>query len=166
MKLPTLYSRTTKGAVQEWTIEVGDGLPMYRTIHGQQNGKLITSEWFTCEATNVGRANERTNVEQAIFVAESIWKKKQEKKYSENLDNIDCREFQEPMLAKNWDDRKDKISFPLFCQPKLDGMRAIITKDGAKSRNGKEWLTIPHILEALKPVFDAHPELVLDGELQ
>lgn len=165
MKLPTLYSRTTKGAIQEWTIEVGDGLPFYRTIHGQKDGKLITSEWFTCEATNVGRANERSGHEQAIFIAESLWKKKKEKKYFENLDEIDNKEFQEPMLAKNWDDRKDTVVYPVYCQPKLDGMRAIITRDGARSRNNKEWLTIPHILEQLKPLFEANPDLILDGEL-
>ena len=43
--------------------------------------------------------------------------------------------------------------------------RCLITKNGAKSRNGKEWVTIPHILEALKPVFDQYPYLILDGEL-
>ena len=40
-----------------------------------------------------------------------------------------------------------------FSQPKLDGMRAVITKDGAKSRNRKPWVTIPHILKSLKHVF-------------
>jgi DNA ligase-1 len=43
--------------------------------------------------------------------------------------------------------------------------RAVITRNGAKSRNGKPWATIPHILEALEPVFEKYPDLILDGEL-
>jgi hypothetical protein len=30
-----------------------------------------------------------------------------------------------PMLANDFNKRKDKISFPLFVQPKLDGYRMI-----------------------------------------
>ena len=165
MKLPTLYSRTSKGAVQEWTVEVDDNLPVYRTHHGQLNGKIQTSNWFTCEATNTGRANERNGHEQAIFEATALWKKKKEAGAFEDISEIDTVLFIEPMLAKNWDDRKSLVRFPVFSQPKLDGLRAVITKDGAKSRNGKEWKTIPHILKALEPVFDVYPDLVLDGEL-
>ena len=57
MQLPTLYSRTNTGAIQTWTVEVqGDS---YRTIHGQLDGKLQTTEWTVCNTTNEGRANER-----------------------------------------------------------------------------------------------------------
>jgi DNA ligase-1 len=44
-------------------------------------------------------------------------------------------------------------------------MRAVITNKGATTRNGKPWLTIPHILAALQPLFDENPTLILDGEL-
>lgn len=56
MILPTLYSRTNTGAVQTWTVEVSND--SYRTIHGQLNGKLQTTEWTQCYTTNEGRANE------------------------------------------------------------------------------------------------------------
>lgn len=163
MKLPTLYSRTSTGAVQTWTIEVEDD--SFRTIHGQLDGKLQTTEWTVCEATNIGRANERTPQEQADFEARALWQKKLDSGYKTDINDIDTRTFIEPMLAKKWEDRKDKVEFPVYSQPKLDGMRAIITKDGAKSRNGKDWVAIPHILKVLKPLFDAYPGLVLDGEL-
>ena len=52
-----------------------------------------------------------------------------------------------------------------FLQPKLDGIRCIISKDGAFSRNGKEFHNCKHILNELKPLFRYAPELVLDGEL-
>jgi DNA ligase-1 len=163
MQLPTLYSRTATGAIQTWTVEIeGDS---YRTIHGQLDGKLQTTEWTVCLTTNENRANQRTPEEQALFEAQASWTKKKDTGYHVDISKIDTSEYVEPMLAKKWEDRKDKVKFPVYSQPKYDGLRCVITKDGAKSRNGKPWLTIPHILEALEPIFKQYPELILDGEL-
>ena len=63
-----------------------------------------------------------------------------------------------PLGKKEWDKNS-------FVQPKLDGVRCYITKDGAFSRNHKPWMNIGHILAELKPLFDAYPNVVLDGEL-
>ena len=52
-----------------------------------------------------------------------------------------------------------------FIQPKLDGVRCYITKDGAFSRTHKEWKNVGHILNDLKGFFKAYPDVVLDGEL-
>ena len=52
-----------------------------------------------------------------------------------------------------------------FIQPKLDGVRCYITKDGAFSRNHKEFKTVDHIKDAFKPLFKKLPNLVVDGEL-
>ena len=52
-----------------------------------------------------------------------------------------------------------------FIQPKLDGIRCYITKDGAFSRNHKEFKTVEHIKKALKPLLKLFPHLILDGEL-
>jgi DNA ligase-1 len=163
MKLPTLYSRTSTGSIQEWTIEIEDG--RCRTHHGKVGGKIVTTLWTTCEATNVGRANERDLNAQAQFEAEALWKKKSESGCHADISCIDIIYYVEPMLAKKWEDRKNRVSYPLYSQPKLDGMRAIITANGAWTRNGKEWKTIPHIIEEFAPLFAAHPDLVLDGEL-
>ena len=163
MKLPTLYSRTSTGSGQEWTIEVENGA--YRTHHGKVGGKIVTTEWTSTEATNVGRANERDVEAQALFEAQALWKKKTESGCFESVADIDRSLFIEPMLAKKWEDRKSRVSYPLYSQPKLDGMRAVITAHGATTRNGKAWVTIPHILQELAPLFAAHPDLVLDGEL-
>lgn len=165
MKFETLYSRTSKGAVQIWTIEVDDENPQYRTHHGQQGGKIQVSEWFTCEAVNVGKSNERTAMEQTLATAKSIFDKKMKGKYFINLEQIDKVEFITPMLAHNWKDFAKKVEYPVVCQPKFDGMRAVISKAGAFTRNGKPWLTIPHIVNALAPVFEKYPDIVFDGEL-
>jgi len=82
-----------------------------------------------------------------------------------------------PVSAKPID-----YSKPTFIQPKLDGVRCIIQSEhneyynekgehiialGVKaySRTGKEWKNINHILEQLKPFFQKHPHVILDGEL-
>jgi len=164
MRLDTLYSRATTGALREWTVEYEEG--QFRTHSGQIGGKVTISKWYSVTAMNVGRANERNLFEQAKFQAEAKWKKKVDAGYTPDLKAVDVSTlFIKAMLAKKWEDRKDKIEYPVYTQPKLDGMRAIITKDGAKSRNGKPWVTIPHILKSLEPVFKAYPNLVLDGEL-
>ncbi len=50
-------------------------------------------------------------------------------------------------------------------QPKLDGVRCYITKDGAFSRNHKEFKTLDHIKKEFEPLFKTHPDIVVDGEL-
>lgn len=163
MFLPTLYARTNTGAIQTWVVEIQND--QYRTIHGQLNGQLQTTNWTQCYFTNMGKSNERNPSEQALFEAKAMWKKKKDSGYHEDVADIDKEMFVEPMLAKKWEDRKDKIKFPLYCQPKLDGLRAVISKKGAFTRNGKQWVAIPHILKALEPIFDRYPDLILDGEL-
>lgn len=121
MKLPTLYKRTKTGAISEWTIEAKEGAT--RTTHGHVGGKLVTSKWYLAEVTNEGRSNQRDPQEQAIFEAEALWKKREEKNYFTDINEIDKLVFREPMRANKWADavKKKKVSFPVFVQPKLDG---------------------------------------------
>ena len=70
-----------------------------------------------------------------------------------------------PMLAYKVDKKPVNWSEKVFMQPKLDGVRCVISKAGAFSRTGKPWLNIDHILSSLVPVFHKHPDLILDGEL-
>jgi ATP-dependent DNA ligase len=84
-----------------------------------------------------------------------------------------------PMLAYPVSDKPIDYTQPVFMQPKLDGVRCLIQyeipfgsghmpnsgKVVAYSRTGKEWKNIDHILQGLKPFFDANPGVILDGEL-
>ena len=80
-----------------------------------------------------------------------------------------------PMLAQGVGDysRIKDGDWPLYVQPKLDGVRCLIQRDGddmgfairAYSRTGKEWKNIDHILSILAPFFMKHPNIILDGEL-
>lgn len=163
MKLPTLFARTHTGAVQSWIIEVESD--SYRTEYGQVNGKIQQTAWTKCFITNEGRANQRNPEEQALFEAQALWKKKKESGYYESVKDIDKSAFFEPMLAKKYDDYRDEIIFPVFSQPKLDGLRCIVTKEGMFSRNGKRYVSCPHIRQQLNNFFEQNPDAVLDGEL-
>lgn len=157
----TIYKRTSTGATQQWHQEISGS--QYRTVCGQVGGKLVVSEWTQCEGTNIGRANERTPEEQAIFEVEANYKKKLDKEYHESIDTIDTPKNFLPMLAKEY----SPVDFTqqIFAQPKLDGMRCIATAYGLFSRNGKPIVGVPHISEALKEFFTRNHDAVLDGEL-
>jgi DNA ligase-1 len=133
-------------------------------------GKLIVSEWTICEGTNVGRANERTPHKQAIFEVNANYKKKLDKDYHMTVDTIDeGSHIVQCMLANKYTDAVLRKNPPIlstcYSQPKLDGLRCLTDKNGMWSRNGKPWLSCPHIFESLKPFFEEFPDFILDGEL-
>ena len=70
-----------------------------------------------------------------------------------------------PMLAYKVGKKEVDWTEKVFIQPKLDGVRCVISKDGAYSRTGKEWLNIHHITANLEPFFETYPDVILDGEL-
>ena len=162
--LPIIYKRTQTGAIQQWEIVTGGNT--FWTVEGQVGGKLTTSMPTLVEGKNIGRSNETSDEEQAFKEAESRWKKKLEKGYFEDINSIDNKKkFFEPMLAHKYVDFKDSIDFPVLVSPKIDGCRMVATKDGLFTRNGKEYVSCPHIHEALKPVFKQFPNWVIDGEI-
>jgi len=70
-----------------------------------------------------------------------------------------------PMLAYKVDKKPIDWTNKVFVQPKLDGVRCIFTKDGAYSRNNKEFKNLAHIKYDLEDFFKKYPNTVLDGEL-
>lgn len=167
--LPTLYSRTSTGATQRWTMYIDKDA--YWTVYGQVGGAEVTTKPYKTLTTNEGRANERDSYQQALFEAQQIWQRKTEAGYFIDIKDIDNEYWTEPMLAKNYKDRKKKVfeifakGGMVFVQPKFDGARCVISQNGAFSRNGKPWMTVLHILEDLKPVFEQYPGIIFDGEL-
>lgn len=159
-----IYKRTATGAVQVWKQELGeDG--SYRTIHGHQGGQLVVSEWTYCIPTNAGKKNERGPEAQAIFEVNANYKKKLERDYHLSPDAIDTTKIFEVMLANDYAKQKNKLRFPVFVQPKLDGMRCIAKADGLWSRNGKPIISTPHVWEDFQTLLAQFPGLILDGEL-
>lgn len=164
MIFPTIYKRTTKGKVQQWTIELNKN--KFRTISGQVDGKKVTSEYTICYSKNIGKANETSDNEQALLEVQALIKKKLESGYSESIDMIDSisENINAVMLAKNYEDNKDKIIFPAYIQPKLDGMRNKTSIKGMYSRNGKIITSSPHVYNELKTILESN-DIIFDGEL-
>ena len=67
-----------------------------------------------------------------------------------------------PMLAHEFKKKGEKINFPCFIQPKLDGVRAIGLNNQLYSRNGNVFPTLNHIKKEME---DNKEQLILDGEL-
>jgi DNA ligase-1 len=158
MKLNTLYSRATNGKINEYVIEIEDN--KYRTISGYTDGIKTTSEWKVCAAKSYCTAEE-----QAMKEATAMHRKKMETGSFENISDIDNETYFEPMLAHDWHKEKAKIKYPVYSQPKLDGIRCIVKKDGMWSRNGKKIISAPHIFKAMESLFINNPDLIFDGEL-
>jgi ATP-dependent DNA ligase len=164
MILPILYKRSnSKEHINQWQIEVEGS--KFRTTTGFVNMKMFTGDWTECTPKNVGKKNATTAEQQALFEAQALHTKRKDLGYWEDINDCDKKVFFQPMLAQDYDKRKDKVQFPILSQPKLDGVRCIVKSDGMWTRTGKEIISAPHIFEELKHVFEEHPDLVLDGEL-
>ena len=167
--LQTLYKIDTKGKLREWTMHI-DGASFY-AVKGLVDGKKTTDKATTTIAKNVGRSNETTPEAQAELQAQAKFQKKLDSGYALNEVDAQKKKFYEPMLAHNFKDRQDELvgKYPVYSQPKLDGIRCIVRKEGdtliGRTRNGKEIECIPHILKSLNGFFLAHPKAILDGEL-
>jgi DNA ligase-1 len=165
MQLPVLYQKGKSGETLVWKIwTVGSKVI---AEHGKLGGKQIRHEYIA-KPKNVGKANATTAVDQANAEAKATWDNKLARKYSETIEETQVQ-LMLPMLAHKYEDRRDKLQFPMHIQPKLDGVRSLARWNGTRvvllSRQGKEWTAVPHINTALEPFFRQYPKTVLDGEL-
>jgi DNA ligase-1 len=85
-----------------------------------------TSGMVGSDKVTVSRTNVKTGYEKALKRAQTMW----------NNEHTKCNQVL-PMLANKWEDRKKYISEPFYVQPKLDGVRLLVSKDGGISRTGK-----------------------------
>jgi len=163
--LPILYKRDDNNRIRIWEIQFGwndDNTAGVRTISGLEEGKLTTSVWNLKEAKNIGKKNATTAKTQAEFEAKSVWDRRLEKEYFQDVKDIDNYDKFKPMLAEDY--KKHSISEG-YTQPKLDGIRCIVKSDGMWTRAGKEITSCPHIWDVLKGYFDVWPTAIIDGEL-
>ena len=159
-----LYKYDTMGRLRVWWLESSeDG---YRTHSGLDNGQIVISGWQKPTEKNVGRANATTVAEQVLAEVKSKYERQEyQGKYARNIEEAkNGAKFFECMLASKYDPKKT-TKFPYWSQPKLDGIRCLVSDAGMQSRNGKPLLSSPHIREALESFFQEYPGVILDGEL-
>lgn len=162
MKLPILYHKAKGGDLRQWT--VWHEKDTIYTEYGQVGGKLQTSS-KKAVSKNVGRSNQTTPEQQASAEAESLWRFKVERKYSETKEDAQ-EELRLPMLAHKYEDKRKLVTYPAWIQPKLDGVRCLAEWEGNKvvltSRAGKTY-SMPTVQEQLAEWLPK--DMVLDGEL-
>lgn len=177
---PTLYKKTSTGAIQQWKISVldqrgSDTAAVIFTEHGQVDGKIQTTSDIITEGKNIGKKNETAPKQQAESEAQSKWEKQKKKGYVESIEDAQNDKTDDlieggvvPMLAQSFNKHGHKIKFPCYVQPKLDGLRCIaVIEDGAVtlwSRTRKPIDSCPHIVQELEAIFEGQ-NLILDGEL-
>jgi len=163
--LPTLYKRTSTGAVTKWTVHVIENV--VTTTHGQVDGKIQTTSDTVREGKNAGKSNATTPAEQAIKQAHSKWEKQTKKGYVQELTAAERGDVDEsvieggipPMLAPSaiYPKFAHKPQWPVFTQPKLDGMRCLAILEDGKctlwSRTRKRIGSMVHIERQIEALF-------------
>jgi DNA ligase 1 len=197
LSLPTLYNKTIgTSRLKQWRVSVLDNNDETFTVHtehGITGGKQVSHNTVISEGKNKGKKNETTPREQAILEAQRDWDKKVKQGYCNEIQvcvNVEEEEEEEdnskskpkfekktgrllkPMLANEFDIKK-KMTFPVFIQPKLDGVRCLIYKNDDnqivfQSRQNTIYEQFEHLvpeLEHLMVKFTDQEGLILDGEL-
>jgi DNA ligase-1 len=164
--LEKLYKRNVNGSINQWEIFTDEN--GYWSEYGQVNGIITKSEKIIVTPKNIGKKNETTIEEQVVKEAVAIWKKKiKSENYVVDINDVDKKSFNPPMLAQTYDgEYKKDIK---FCQPKLDGIRCNMYFENdsiiAVSRKNNQFYTVEHIKESLFEILKNNPSLHIDGEL-
>lgn len=163
----TLYALNKDGSFQEWKVFV-DGSQVIVEF-GKMGGK-IQNKITQCEPKNVGRANETTAKEQAFAEAHSKWEKQVRLGYRESTSELETTDSLAPMLAQDAIKRSKDIIYPCYAQPKLDGLRCLVTFDDQgepvfNSRGNKTYPIQGKIVEEIKELRKATGFDMFDGEV-
>lgn len=177
----TRYKSDSKGNPCQWICWAGqneDGIWGTFTTDGRVN--LTESDNFKMKAPtfkasvekNIGKSNFMSFEAQAFEMVQQEIGKKEKENYFETIEEATRLKKFMPMLAEKWKDRKDKITYPVGSQPKLDGARCDIywcpikNKVVARTRTSKDYsAVVDHILKELEPLCIEDKSLIFDGEL-
>jgi ATP-dependent DNA ligase len=179
----TLFAQDKNGKVKQWRIHVEEFNDFSRIVYsyGYINGKQIEYKLDVNKGKNIGKKNETTHFEQACSDAQSRWEKKQnidkyvinlqEEEKDEKEDKNEKDEIPSPMLAQDFNKHSQKIKYPCYIQPKLDGYRCVYSNGKMYSRNGKEYAIMydSYVHKELVMLEEQYKKegksIVLDGEL-
>lgn len=123
--LPILFGVSRVGKVKQWQAAVQENDNGTATIiikSGYVGQKITERPKIIRKGKNIGKSNETTPFEQAMSQIESSWNGKRDENYEPvqmDPDNYIPR-LMLPQLAKG--NRKGKIVFPAYIQPKLNGV--------------------------------------------
>ena len=147
---------------------------------GILDGKITRNAptYFTLPL-NLGKSNERNVLQTALIYARAQWLKRKDKGGRETLDEPAPKNklmLYFPMLAKQFKDGEKHLRFPIYIQPKLDGVRCLMylsKKNGgpesviAYTRNHKIYNSADYIKKKIYKYLNAmyySESIYLDGE--
>ena len=166
--LVPLFGKSKSGKIKEWRVWT-EGSEVVIS-HGYIDGKKSIKR-TVCKGKNVGRSNETTPEQQALFEANARWKKQIDKCYRESAEEcVDVGELL-PMLAHDYTKVGHRMPYPCYVSPKLDGVRCLcrITAEDVvfTSRGGKNYPVPTHLWKSLQELRSTlgEEEILLDGEL-
>lgn len=127
MEKHVLFSLNSNGSIQQWAISVQGNVIIKE--YGQVGGAIQKTTDTIEKGKNTGKANATTPETQALAEAQAQWEKKLKSGYtkteSEARQGKVDKEFVtggiSPMLAHKFKDHEEKVIYPAFSQPKLDG---------------------------------------------
>jgi len=155
MEVIKLYKKDTKGRIRILKITVvGANLI-------QESGLLLGTlsvSTRVCKPKNIGKVNETSPHSQAVFEAKAIETKKLKEGYFRTIEEAENHINLMPMLATKAD--LSKIEYPVYVQPKLDGVRAVGTTSSLLSRKNRELDNVGHINLSKLTIED-----IIDGEI-
>lgn len=155
------------------TTDLSECFSIVTAKHGQKDGKIQEAPVKVEAGKNIGKKNETNVLTQALANMVSAWTKQKDRKgYTETIEESKTVLIR-PMLLNKYEDRVTKIKFPVYVQPKLDGIRAFTHYDPTTksirffSRTGNEFFHMDHIRADLMRCKDLvnNPNVWLDGEL-
>lgn len=154
------------------------GIAKIYSIYGVRGGKQTKSSMtIISSGKNIGRSNETTPLEQAMSKVESMYSKKIKAGYryvdrkGETSVVAQDKIFRYPMALHSWVKYKDRISYPVLVQPKLDGVRCVARWDTLTmsvdlyTRRGKLIDGFMEIRNELHDILEDNQGIHIDGEL-
>ena len=163
----TLYAKNKNGSYQEWRVfAIGDTVMVE---FGQTGGKIQTKN-TVCKPKNVGRSNETSAEDQATAEAISKWEKQYRLGYRETILELETEEVLSVMLAADAIKKSHMIIYPCYVQPKLDGLRCLVTFDDNghptfNSRGNKTYPIQGKIVDQVQVINEVSGFPLLDGEV-
>lgn len=151
----------------------------YHTTNGLIGMKMTESApTVITKGKNLGKRNATNVLTQAYADCSSKYRLKIKSGYSEDASGTNETEQSDdaqvpiPMALKSWKDFGDRLKYPLYVQPKLDGLRMIVMLDidgkvSLKTRRRHDIPKFDKLRAHLQKMYNAHADkdIILDGEL-
>lgn len=174
--LPQLYAKDKSGNTLVWNVSVNGNVVV---VEYGRDGGAMTSRETICSGKNIGKKNETSPEEQALFEAKSLWTKQRDRKgYVENISDYGSTFF--PMLAKDYRDNEGAFERALkkagnpgvVIQPKLNGLRTMLENCVFLSRRRKTYDKMQYLVPEFQIAVNEFAmrvgvpatDVVLDGE--